>query len=288
MMRVCPGCTSERSLTFGTKSGLVVKQCARCATLYSDSAPAAEDFYDDYYAHTDVPEFFNLRLDQIVGRFSRYRQSNRLLDVGFGAGSMLDAAARAGWDVHGVEVSGRAVEDVTRRHSNVRKATLAEARYPDAHFDVVLASELLEHLEDPAGFAREVMRILRPKGLLWATTPHARGIAARVLKMEWSVISPADHLQLFSIRGVRMLMARAGFRRTHIDTHGADPTEIARALRQKIQPRKAAEPFNRVESLQPLNRIFIQTRSGSAAKKVINGILNAGRLGDSLKIFAEA
>lgn len=227
------------------------------------------------------------RLEQIIGRFDRYRKTNRLLDVGFGGGSMLDAAARAGWAVDGVEISARAVELVRRRHPTVARGAIEEAHYPDGRFDVVIASELIEHLNDPLAFLAHVHRILRPGGLLWATTPHGRGITARVLGSGWSVISPADHLQLFSVSGVRTLLGRAGFRRSRVDTHGADPTEIARAFRQRRRPAMNREPFNRVESLQPLNRVFVETRSGAVAKSVINAILNGTRLGDSLKIFAE-
>jgi len=286
-MRRCPACEFASARAFGEKNGQAVSLCARCGTLFSDAIAPSAELYDDYYAHNDVPDFMSARLDQIVSRFGAYRKLNRLLDVGFGAGSILDAGQRAGWEVHGVEVSGRAVEDVKKRHPNVLQATLADAKYPGGHFDVVVASELIEHLDDPFHFATEVLRLLRPGGLLWATTPHGRGLAARVLGTQWTVISPSDHLQLFSVSGAHTLFARAGFRRTHIDTHGADPIEMARAIRGKFRRSQPAEPFNRVESLQPLNRVFVQTRSGSAAKTVINTMLNLARLGDSLKIFAE-
>ena len=288
MNRECPACSGVDSRPFGEKAGHALKQCLRCATLFADCGPAPDVLYDDYYAESEVPAFMNARLDQIVRAFERYRRLNRLLDVGFGAGSMLDAAARAGWQVQGVEVSGKAVEEVKKRHPGVVKGTLASAAFEPHSFDVVIASELLEHLEDPYTFVVDVRRILRPGGVLWATTPHGRGITARLLGTSWSVIAPPDHLQLFSVRGVRALLDRAGFRQTHVDTHGADPAEIRRAVRLKLHPQAASESFNRVQSLQQMNRVFIQTRSGHAVKTTINALLNAGRLGDSLKIFAEA
>jgi SAM-dependent methyltransferase len=44
--------------------------------------------------------------------------------------------------------------------------------FPDESFDVVVADYVLEHLEDPAAFASEVRRILKPGGLFAARTPH--------------------------------------------------------------------------------------------------------------------
>ena len=41
--------------------------------------------------------------------------------------------------------------------------------------------------------------MLRPGGLFWTTTPHARGLSARVLGLKWRCIWPPEHLQLFSV-----------------------------------------------------------------------------------------
>ena len=291
-MRRCPACDATVSRSVGIKNDRMVNACNGCGTWFADceqSAPAGH--YDDYYsddANRATPSFVQKRLDEIVSAFAAHRSNNRLLDVGFGSGALLDAAARAGWEVHGVEVSAAAVQHVRGQHPNVREGLLEDVHYPDQWFDVVIASEILEHLSDPTKFLTEIRRILRPGGLLWATTPHGRGISARLLGTEWSVVYPPDHMQLFSVAGMRRLMRRVGFRRMRIATHGADPVEIANAIRKRLRPKPVEVPIHRLNSLQPLNRVFVETRSGRVTKTVINGVLNAARLGDSLKIFAEA
>jgi 2-polyprenyl-3-methyl-5-hydroxy-6-metoxy-1,4-benzoquinol methylase len=42
----------------------------------------------------------------------------------------------------------------------------------DAQFDLVLAVEIIEHLENPRAVSRELARLLRPAGLLILTTPN--------------------------------------------------------------------------------------------------------------------
>ena len=74
--------------------------------------------------------------------------------------------------------------------------TLKDAGFDDGQFDVITASEILEHLDDPLGELTEIARILRPGGLLWATTPSARSLSFRVMKERWTVISPPEHTQL--------------------------------------------------------------------------------------------
>ncbi len=88
---------------------------------------------------------------------------------------------------------------------------LEKANYPDDYFDVVFASEVLEHVLDPRAMLEEIARVLRPGGLLWATTPHGRGISTRLLGLEGS----NDYFQLFSVAGIKGLR-NAGFRHVEV------------------------------------------------------------------------
>jgi SAM-dependent methyltransferase len=45
--------------------------------------------------------------------------------------------------------------------------------FPDASFDNLLCTEVLEHVEDPSGLITEMLRVLRPGGALLATVPFS-------------------------------------------------------------------------------------------------------------------
>jgi 2-polyprenyl-3-methyl-5-hydroxy-6-metoxy-1,4-benzoquinol methylase len=62
--------------------------------------------------------------------------------------------------------------------------------------------EVLEHAREPRTLIRAARQLLRPGGSFYVTTPHARGLSERLLGMKWSVVSPPEHLQLFSICAV--------------------------------------------------------------------------------------
>jgi SAM-dependent methyltransferase len=208
--RVCPACGSESGRERGSKQGFALASCTACATLYTSELPAPYD-YDGYYgAHNlDVPAFVHRRHAQIVRGFAPYRRTGRLLDVGFGAGSVMEVARAAGWVAQGVEIAHEAVEHARSLGLEVFHGELAAARYPANHFDVAVAVEVLEHVPDPRALLLEIARVLRPGGLLWATTPHARGASARLLGTGWSLVAPPDHLQLFSRRGVKLLLRQS-------------------------------------------------------------------------------
>lgn len=96
--RSCPACGSDSMRDQGRKNDFQLLSCRSCGTLYISPLPSeghAKD-YDDYYdARTlSIPDFIADRLDEIVAGFAPYRRTNRFLDVGFGAGSLMRAAAR--------------------------------------------------------------------------------------------------------------------------------------------------------------------------------------------------
>lgn len=291
-MRECPACLSKNSFRRGEKSDFEILKCAECGSLFTSSFPkvAEEQDYDDYYteANLSVPEFTHRRLDEIVAGFSRYRRTIKFLEIGFGAGSFLEAAKRAEWDVEGVEISQSACEHSRADGFKVFCGELAEAKYPDGAFDVVVASELMEHVADPVSLLQEVARILRAGGLFWATTPNARGLSSRWLGMEWSVLSPPEHLHLFSGPGVKHLLMKVGFSNVAINTEGLNPFELVKKFRrQDAEPTGTSVGSERVNSGYKLAESLSSSPTRNAIKKSLNGLLRISRLGDSLKIWAE-
>lgn len=289
--RYCAACQSEHGKERGRKNGFYVISCRNCGTLYTsraDAAAGAHD-YNEYYdqENLSVPDFINKRLDEIVSAFEPYRWTGRLLDVGFGAGSLIEAAGRAGWTVSGVEVSEPAVEHVRGLGFDVFCGELADANYPEGHFDVVTASEVIEHVREPHALLEEMARVLRPGGLLWATTPHGRGLSFKLLGIKWSVVSPPEHLQLFSLRSIKALLKEVGFRKVRVMTHGTNPSEILSVWRSHGDASSASGGCPRVEAAYQLNEFMTQSPTRRAVKTAINGLLNISRLGDSLKIWAE-
>jgi 2-polyprenyl-3-methyl-5-hydroxy-6-metoxy-1,4-benzoquinol methylase len=292
--RSCPACSSSHAIPQGQKNGFEMLSCLNCDTLYTQTLPTANasQDYDSYYdaENLSVPAFIDQRLDEIVRGFRRYRRSNRLLDIGCGAGSLLQAATRAGWDAVGVEVSRPAVDHIRLVGLNAFCGQLSEADFPNAHFDVVTASELLEHVSDPGSLVSEIVRILMPGGLCWITTPNSRGASARVLKLDWSVVSPPEHLHLFSAPGLETLLLNHGFRRVKIQTEGVNPIELWRGWRKQATVECASsqsEGTNRVHSSYELNEALLSSKPRRAVKNLVNAALRASRLGDSLKVWAE-
>jgi SAM-dependent methyltransferase len=84
-------------------------------------------------------------------------------------------------------------------------ASAAQLPFEDASFDAVLCLETIEHLPDPAGAAREMMRVLKPGGQVMITTP------AR-LRLLWK---PDPH---YAVRG--LLLLPDGMQRRVVESRG--------------------------------------------------------------------
>jgi SAM-dependent methyltransferase len=160
----------------------------------------------------------------------------RVLDVGCATGALLLYLRERGWQVSGVEISPAAEYACTERGLEVWGLPLEENRLSPALFDLIIASHLIEHLNDPASFVFEAGRILRPGGYLLVTTPNIAGFQARLLGSRWrSAIF--DHLYLFSVRSLTSLLAKGGFNIEGVYTWGGLAAGLAPSPLKKIADR---------------------------------------------------
>ncbi len=288
-LRHCPACSSSESRRVGIKNELEIVSCTNCNSLYTPYTPwyTSKIYYGNYYEERicEEPPIVHKRLREITAQFSKYRQTNRLLDVGCGAGLLMQAARDHGWNAEGIDVSESSVRHVQAMGLEAFHGELQDAKFQEGQFDVITAAEIVEHLFDPMAVVSEVHRLLRPGGLFWLTTPHVRSITARVKGLNWRCVCPPEHLQLFSITGLQALLQRAGFREVRFQTTGVDPVELWQALKKQ----KAESPLQNAEDVRTkyeLNDAMTRSNSRRVLKSTVNKFLNLTRLGDNLKAFA--
>jgi 2-polyprenyl-3-methyl-5-hydroxy-6-metoxy-1,4-benzoquinol methylase len=134
-----------------------------------------------------------------------------ILDIGCATGSLLAALRDKGWRVTGVEISPSAIYAKNERKLDVRNIPLEENNFSDNYFDVILASHLIEHLNEPKAFLEETYRILKDNGSIFITTPDISGFQSILFGSRWrSAIF--DHLYLFSRRTLSKMLKTVGFK----------------------------------------------------------------------------
>ena len=277
-------------MRIGRVGAFTMVRCTECSTWFADQLPPAgeEENYDAYYtdANLAVPPFIRSRIAELIQSFEPFRATNRFLDVGFGSGVVLDGARSLRWEAFGTEVAAVAVASAQAKGFRVTQGDLHQASYPSAFFDVVVLTEVIEHVPSPGDLIAEVRRVLRPGGLLWCTTPNIAGLSGRLLGLRWTVVSPPEHLQLFTPLGLTTLLRRSGFSKVDVATEGLNPFELLHAWRTDASQSTPGTPFNRVGTAQDLNAKLTTSRKGRVVKATANALLRLVRLGDSLKCRA--
>ncbi len=216
--------------------GFSFVRCKSCGLLQRNPQPVKEEiiarynntFGEDYLSYELKNEAAFLKLQHLALKdagfdkfektcFLRVKDSPvsaaapSVLDVGCATGALLDFLRGRKWRVTGVEISPCADYAKSKRNIDVRNISLEECAFAEKNFDAVLASHLIEHLNDPRSFIKETRRILKDNGKLFITTPNSSGFQARLYGGSWrSAIF--DHLYLFSIRTLTKLLKSEGFK----------------------------------------------------------------------------
>jgi SAM-dependent methyltransferase len=156
------------------------------------------------------------------------RPGDRVLDLGCGAGRHAFEAARRGGVVTAVDLDLgelKHVRDVGQAEpSAAAEAVNADALrlpFPDATFDRVIASEVMEHIGDDRAAARELARVLRPGGSIAVTVPASlpERLCWRLSDEYHAPFVEGGHVRIYTADGLRAVLRDAGFRPT--DAHRA-------------------------------------------------------------------
>jgi SAM-dependent methyltransferase len=200
---------------------------------------ALKDYFEDLWERLPddrEPPDLELRRDFLLE--AKLSPGERALDLGSGAGDFTALLAGAGADVVGAEVAEAAVARARAAHPELAFTLVpldGPLPFEDNSFELVWASEVIEHVADTARWLSEVRRVLAPRGRLLLTTPaHSR--AAMALRGVERYSEPlGDHLHLYTRRSLLELLDEFGFSEVEVRARGGAPPLrqmlLARAVR---------------------------------------------------------
>ncbi|GMU92187.1 MAG: hypothetical protein AMXMBFR4_12450 [Candidatus Hydrogenedentota bacterium] len=162
--------------------------------------------FEAYRTPPDYMTFWHLGARMGIGPVSRFLRRMRrlgavsLIDVGCGGGSNALLAAWNGYEATACDVSFQGLNSLSHlaRQSKgaprIRLVQCDSCRLPmaSASFDVVIASHIIEHLDEPRALLQEAARILRPAGVLRLSCP-SRSHTMRMGRYLGLPIDPEDH-----------------------------------------------------------------------------------------------
>ncbi len=203
------------------------------ATSYGNASAELSDELDMQY-------YPNSRMDskRIIARCLAFAPGRAFFDIGAGNGIYSQAARVAGLDVSACEPSPQSRAAFAARLGFEAEPCAFDrsvANHYKNRFDVALLSQTLEHIPDPEEMVRNLRSVLRQEGIAAVAVPHFGSALSRIQGKKDMFISPPEHLNYFSKKGLVRLFKRYGFELVFMETVSKIPKKyVQRILRNRV------------------------------------------------------
>jgi len=157
----------------------------------------------------------------------------KIADLGCGNGYFAGLLATMGHKVTALDSSEDGIRIAKEAYPGIdfRCLSLYENLLPHigSDFDVVISSEVIEHLYDPRRFLKNAFEILKPGGELILTTPYhgyLKNLAMAVtgkLDKHFTVGWDCGHIKFFSVKTLATMVEEQGFRNIRFKFAGRVP-----------------------------------------------------------------
>lgn len=147
------------------------------------------------------------RLQEVLS----HKKEGKLLEVGCGKGGFLRLAAR-NFDVRGIDISAYAIASIKPIFGDkVRRENVENGSFPSAHYDVIAAFNVLEHLGNPGLVIDKVYDSLTDGGVFIGSVPNNSAVIGRIFTGLTNLLD-RTHCYTYPPRYWRALFERSGFR----------------------------------------------------------------------------
>lgn len=140
----------------------------------NQSKSQVAEFYEEFQSRGKYDYFYGGedRKDLYVDLIGK---GHRILEVGCRSGNLTQYFYE-GNDVVGIDVDRNALKEFKKRLNLTGQWVDVDSEdfpFAEAHFDVVVFSEVMEHLRFPQKALKEIARVLKPDGRLIGSVPNA-------------------------------------------------------------------------------------------------------------------
>jgi SAM-dependent methyltransferase len=233
----CPLCSNDRAkLQQDNFTGYQVDMkfqiflCDNCTTSYPLPRVNADKLYDIIYKNQEnVPGYSRYwyyfkeikkqknplaflansgeaywGIKEALSKTTKSKDNLKILEVGCGLGYLTYALRLENYDVNGIDISEEAINKAKQNFGNyfICQDLFKYVENNNEIFDVIILTEVIEHLEKPIEFLEITLKLLKNDGKIILTTPN-RSISS--LDIVWDTESPPIHHWWFSENSMKWI-----------------------------------------------------------------------------------
>ena len=167
--------------------------------------------YDSRAFHSRIPlqRYWQRKRYRVLLEF--IGEALRVLDTGCGSSQLLNGAPQ----IIGADVQPRKLRFMRRPGRNLVASSTYALPFPDESFEVVISSEVIEHIEETPGLFDELARCVEPGGVLIVGTPDYGGWQWPLIERLYKMAKPGgyadEHITHYTFDGLRDRLEARGF-----------------------------------------------------------------------------
>jgi 2-polyprenyl-3-methyl-5-hydroxy-6-metoxy-1,4-benzoquinol methylase len=171
-------------------------------------------------------------LDQVKNETNNNIEN--VLEVGSGLGYLTYSIAKMGLHIKGIDIAEIAVSKAIKKYGDLFMCqdiyNLSEVE--NDKYDVIIMTEVIEHIPDPISFITKLVKLLKVGGTLFMTTPNKSFFDSQAI---WETDAPPVHLWWFSRKSVEFIAKKVGCNHEFItmSDYSKDP-DVIDLLKQKM------------------------------------------------------
>lgn len=166
----------------------------------------------------------------------------RILDLGSLSGAMVQRFRDGGYtNLHAADLTNHLTVEVKSFVQVDCNKQFSES-FTERDFDAVIACEVIEHLDDPRHFLREIGKLLKPNGRVCITTPNVAFFEGRIKFLLYGELfgygaknyTVQRHISPLTREQVPLLFRECGFEMLSYGTAGSFATRVRRLVTAPI------------------------------------------------------
>lgn len=227
-MKSCPLCNGiYNKISYGYKD-MVIYKCSLCGMLFQDperlpreNPQLIEQMYTGYFSKIQHQLSLNRnRLERIRRYQGRPFSDLNVLEIGVGSGALGSLIVKAGASYQGLEPSAtfynNLIEKFPELKGRILNKSYEDAYFKDNYFDLLIMTDILEHIQNPVDFLKKIKKCLKDDGILYIEVPNESLLAFKgwlrgKFKLYGGYPTNPEHVNLFTKATLRRTLASAGF-----------------------------------------------------------------------------